>query len=181
MHETRMYETRNDLHPELRFKMIEMINARLADAIGLRIQMKVSHWNVKGPQFRPLHELFDDIASDVDKYVDLIAERAVQLGGVAEGTLGHVAERSTLEEYAIGGGAELMVPAVADALAHFGKSTRESIAIAMDSDDQDTADLFTEVSRGLDKWLWFVEAHLQGEDEMQASAHDGGEIVAHHP
>ena len=92
-----MYETHNDLSPSVRSKMIDLLNARLADAIDLRLQLKVAHWNVKGPHFIALHELFDEIVEDVDDYVDLIAERAVQLGGVADGSARQVAERSSLD------------------------------------------------------------------------------------
>ena len=159
-----MYETHNDLSPSIRSNMIELLNARLADAIDLRLQLKVAHWNVKGPQFIALHEMFDDIVEDADEYVDLIAERAVQLGGVADGTARQVAERSALDEYSATGGGREHVHAVAEVLAVFGRSAREAIETASDAGDQDTADIFTEVSRGTDKWLWMVEAHLQAGD-----------------
>ena len=158
-----MYETRNDLSPDTRTQMVQLLNARLADAIDLRTQLKVAHWNVKGPQFIALHKLFDDIAEDADEYVDLLAERAVQLGGTADGTARQVAERTSLDEYAANGSAEQHVAAVADVLADFGESVRKAISASSDADDQDTADIFTEISRGIDKWLWFVEAHLQAE------------------
>src|SRR5512133_3052337 len=80
-----MYETLNDLPQSTRNRMIELLNARLADAVDLRTQMKVAHWNVKGPQFIALHKLFDEIVDDADEYVDLIAERAVRLGGIPDG------------------------------------------------------------------------------------------------
>jgi starvation-inducible DNA-binding protein len=123
-----MYETRNDLSQETRTQMVKLLNARLADAVDLRTQLKVAHWNVKGPQFIALHKLFDDIAEDADEYVDLLAERAVQLGGTADGTARQVAERSSLDEYAANGSAEQHVAAVADVLADFGKSVRHAIS-----------------------------------------------------
>jgi starvation-inducible DNA-binding protein len=174
-----MHETRNDLPERARAKMAELLNARLADAIDLRLQAKVAHWNVKGSDFIALHKLFDEIAADVDGYVDLLAERAVQLGDVAEGTVRQAAERSTLDEYAAEGGAEEHVPALADALAEFARSARKAIALAAAEDDQGTADIFTEISRGTDKWLWMVEAHLQtgearkAEERGDASQHAG--------
>lgn len=174
-----MYETRNDLPQETRARMVTLLNACLADAIDLRTQMKVAHWNVKGPEFIALHKLFDDVASDVDEYVDLVAERAVQLGGTAEGTARQVAERSSLDEYGGEGSAEQHVPSVADALADFGRTARQAIATASDAGDQDTADIFTEISRGVDKWLWFVEAHLQAGAWVHAAA-SGGEAERHH-
>lgn len=157
------YETENDLPTNTRSEVIELVNQRLADAIDLQIQLKQAHWNVKGPHFIGLHELFDKIAEAVEDYVDLIAERVVQLGGIAEGTVRTAAARSRLDEYplSIADGAA-HVEAVARALSTFGREARMTIDETAALDDADTADLFTEVSRGIDKWLWFVEAHTQG-------------------
>jgi len=157
-----MYETENDLDLKLRIELNELLNQRLADALDLQSQLKQAHWNVKGPSFIGLHELFDKVAKAVQDYVDLIAERIVQLGGIAEGTVRVAANRTKLGEYPliISEGAA-HVDAVASALGKFGHEVRFSIKEATDLDDADTADLFTEVSRGIDKWLWFVEAHAQ--------------------
>jgi starvation-inducible DNA-binding protein len=159
-----MFKTKNDLSEGIRQKAIELLNARLADAIDLQTQTKQAHWNVKGPNFIALHELFDKVNEDVEDYVDDLAERVVQLGGVAEGTARIVAKRSALSEYP-GNAADgrSHVEALSSALAAFGKSARKAIDQANDLPDLDTADLFTEISRGIDKWLWFVEAHLQAE------------------
>ena len=159
-----MFKTKNDLPEATRVKAVELLNARLADCTDLQTQTKQAHWNVKGPNFIALHELFDEINGEVEDYVDDIAERAVQLGGVAEGTARMVAKRSSLPEYplnAVDGRSH--VEALSSALAAFGKLARKAIDQANDFGDLDTADLFTEVSRGIDKWLWFVEAHLQAE------------------
>lgn len=157
-----LFPTKNDLPADSRARLAHLLNARLADCIDLQTQCKQAHWNVKGPSFIGLHKLFDDINSDVEEYVDLLAERAVQLGGVAEGTARCAAERSTLPEYPleISDGRE-HVDALSTALSAFGKLCREGIDAAAQLEDADTADLFTEISRGVDKWLWFVEAHLQ--------------------
>ena len=159
-----MFKTKNDLPEATRGNVVELLNARLADCIDLQTQTKQAHWNVKGPNFIALHELFDKINEEVEDYVDDIAERAVQLGGVAEGTARVVAKRTSLTEYpgnAVDGHSH--VEALSSALAAFGKAARQAIGEANDLGDLDTADLFTEVSRGIDKWLWFVEAHLQAE------------------
>ena len=159
-----MFKTKNDLSETTRGKAIELLNARLADAIDLQTQTKQAHWNVKGPNFIALHELFDKINEDVEDYVDDIAERAVQLGGIAEGTARMAAKRSALSEYpakTVEGRSH--VEALSSVLAAFGKSARKAIDDANEIGDLDTADLFTEISRGIDKWLWFVEAHLQAE------------------
>jgi len=159
-----MFKTKNDLAEETRAKVVELLNARLADCIDLQTQTKQAHWNVKGPTFIALHELFDKVNEAVEDYVDDLAERTVQLGGVAEGTARTVARRSVLAEYpakAVEGRSH--VEALSSALAAFGKAARQAIEQANELGDLDTADLFTEVSRGIDKWLWFVEAQLQAE------------------
>jgi starvation-inducible DNA-binding protein len=157
-----MHRTRNDLPKTTRAKMIELLNARLADAIDLYAQVKHAHWNVKGMQFIALHELFDKVAEAVEEGVDEIAERAVELGGVADGTLQSVVGRTTLKPYAVATKAgKDHLERLANALAAYGKSLRAAIATAADAGDADTSDLFTELSRSADKQLWFVEAHLQ--------------------
>jgi starvation-inducible DNA-binding protein len=159
-----VFKTKNDLTEAVRAKVIDLLNARLADCIDLQTQTKQAHWNVKGPNFIGLHELFDKVHSEVSEYVDEIAERAVQLGGVAHGTARTVAKQSTLTEYPAGAvDGRSHVDALSTALAAFGKTARKAIDESNDLGDLDTADLFTEVSRGIDKWLWFVEAHLQAE------------------
>jgi len=157
-----MYGTENDLPKTARWELNALINLRLADVIDLQAQLKQAHWNVKGPHFIGLHELFDKIAEEVEDYVDMIAERIVQLGGIAEGTVRVSAGRSRLDEYplAIADGAA-HVEAVARALSTFGREARMTIEETDKLGDADTADLFTEISRGIDKWLWFVEAHSQ--------------------
>ena len=157
-----MYETENDISKENRMQLNALLNQRLASAVDLQMQMKQAHWNVKGPSFIGLHELFDKVAKAVEGYVDEIAERVVQLGGVAEGTVRMAAARTRLTEYSpeISDGLA-HVEGVARALSTFGKEVRATIDEANALDDADTADLFTEISRGTDQWLWFVEAHSQ--------------------
>src|SRR5712691_4209063 len=157
-----IYKTENDIPRELRLKLNVLTNQSLADAVDLQMQIKQAHWNVKGPHFIGLHELFDQIDEAVESYVDLIAERIVQLGGIAEGTVRVAAGRSRLEEYplVIADG-RAHVEAVSKALSTFGREARSTISQANELDDADTADIFTEISRGIDKWLWFVEAHTQ--------------------
>ncbi len=160
-----MYATANDLPEKTRAEMIRLLNARLADAIDLQTQVKQAHWNVKGPHFIGLHKLFDEINESVEEYVDDIAERAVELGGVVEGTARTVAKHSSLSEYPvrISSGKE-HVAALTAALSAFGKNARIAIETSARGGDADTADLFTEISRGVDKWLWFVEAHSQAKE-----------------
>lgn len=159
---TKLFPTKNDLPEDKRVEVIGLLNQRLAEAIDLQTQCKQAHWNVKGPSFIGLHKLFDDVNEDVEGYVDLIAERVVQLGGVAEGTIGAVETRSKLPDYPIGiaTGPE-HVAALSDALGAFGRTARITIEEMNELEDSGSADLLTEISRGVDKWLWFVEAHQQ--------------------
>jgi starvation-inducible DNA-binding protein len=152
-----MYTTRNDLAESVRAAMVQLLNRGLADAIDLQLQAKQAHWNVRGPHFYSLHKLFDEVVDQAAEFGDEIAERVAALGGVAEGTLGAVAPRSSLPAYSLTlrDGRD-HVEALANALAAFGKQARSA-------GDADTADLFTQVSRETDKLLWFVEAHLHAE------------------
>jgi starvation-inducible DNA-binding protein len=157
-----MYKTVNDIPLDERIELKTLMNLRLASAIDLQLQMKQAHWNVKGPSFIGLHKLFDEIDEAVESYVDSIAERIVQLGGIAEGTVRVTASRSQLDDYPLTiSDGMAHVHAVAKALSTFGREARTAITEAEKLKDADTADLFTEVSRGIDKWLWFVEAHSQ--------------------
>jgi starvation-inducible DNA-binding protein len=156
-----MAKTRLDLADNTRKAMAALLNARLADALDLKLAAKQAHWNVKGPTFIALHELFDAIAGRVDAFSDDIAERAVALSATAAGTSQAIAAASTLEAYPLElAGEKEHVKALADRLAAFGKLAREAIDAADEAGDKDTADLFTGVSRQIDKDLWFLEAHL---------------------
>ena len=157
-----MYETENDLSKKRRAELNALMNQRLASAVDLQLQMKQAHWNVKGPSFIGLHELFDKVDEAVESYVDMIAERVVQLGGIAEGTVRVAASRTRLAEYPLEIADGLAhVEAVARALSTFGQEVRHTIDEADELEDADTADMFVEISRGIDKWLWYVEAHSQ--------------------
>ncbi|HQY66482.1 MAG TPA: DNA starvation/stationary phase protection protein Dps [Pyrinomonadaceae bacterium] len=157
-----MHKTKIDIAKGKREKLIALLNQRLADALDLKSQSKQAHWNVKGMNFIALHELFDQVATELDPMVDDIAERVTTLGGTALGTVRVAAQNSSLAEYPleISEGAD-HVDALSNALADFGKKVRADIDTADELGDADTADLLTGVSRSIDKLLWFVEAHLQ--------------------
>jgi starvation-inducible DNA-binding protein len=156
-----MFDTRNDLPAGKRTKVITVLNARLADAIDLSLQTKHAHWNVKGPNFIALHELFDKLAESVAEHIDELAERVTALGGTAHGTIAAVARATTLKPYPQEISEGLAhVEALAGALAAFGAKVRAAIDTTAELADADTADLFTGISRESDKYLWFLEAHL---------------------
>ncbi|MBS0419298.1 MAG: DNA starvation/stationary phase protection protein Dps [Proteobacteria bacterium] len=153
-----MYDTRNDLPESVRTPVVNLLNGRLADAIDLGTQAKQAHWNVKGPSFIALHELFDRIAEHIADHVDTLAERITALGG----TVAAVSRTSSLPPYPtdIIEGVQ-HVDALASAVASFGAKVRNGIDEAAKAGDADTSDLFTGISRDIDKDLWFLEAHLQ--------------------
>ncbi len=159
---SRMFKTHIDLSKATRTTMIALLNQQLADTADLYTQIKQAHWNIKGKEFIALHELFDDLAERVLAFVDEIAERATALGGTAMGTARMAAANSTLPEYptdAVDGMAH--VTALVDRYGKYSASTRAAIDTADKHQDMTTSDLFTDISRVIDKDLWFLEAHLQ--------------------
>ena len=158
----KLYATKNDLSEQTRSQMIALCNARLADSVDLQTQVKQAHWNVKGLQFYALHLLFDKIYETNEVAIDVMAERAVALGGVAEGTIGAVTKATTLPAYPLDAAdGKVHLARLARSLATFGEAVRQAIERADQLEDKGTADVFTEVSREADKSLWLVEAHLQ--------------------
>jgi starvation-inducible DNA-binding protein len=158
----REFRTRIDLAPSTRKPMIALLNQELADLSDLASQVKEAHWNVKGMQFIALHELFDRLVADLLPFIDDVAERITALGGFARGTVRKAAAATRLaelKETKLEGRA--LVEALAASYAHVAATARAAIDTASKANDADTADLFTEISRGLDKSLWFLEAHLQ--------------------
>jgi starvation-inducible DNA-binding protein len=163
-----MHATRIDISERNRDQLCEILNDTLAETLDLQTQVKQAHWNVKGVHFYQLHLLFDEMATELEEYVDMIAERITTLGGTAFGTIRMAVKKSTLPDYPtdITEGME-HVEALAERYAQYGESVRENIDVTDHLEDKDTADLYTEVSRGIDKRLWFLEAHLQAESGIR--------------
>ncbi len=156
------HETKNDVESNAKAVSIGLLNARVADCIDLSLIIKQAHWNLKGPQFIGVHLMLDKFRAEQDEWTDQMAERIVQIGGTARGTVQEVGSRTALKPYPTD------IYAIADHIAALieryaacANAVRKSIEEADDAGDADTADLFTEVSRGLDKQLWFLEAHTQ--------------------
>jgi starvation-inducible DNA-binding protein len=155
-----LHHTKNTLSENIRARSVQTLNNHLSSAIDLHSQIKQAHWNVRGPNFIAIHELFDEVATEVLTYVDELAERTAALGGTAHGTVQVAAKNSFLVPYPWGIADETHhVDAVSSALAAFGQSARGAIDETAGFGDADTADLFTGISRGLDQLLWKVEAH----------------------
>ena len=147
-------------HRSYRTKMVDLLNANLKETIALTLAVKQAHWNLKGRGFIGVHELLDDVADRLRDGADLMAERAAILGGFAEGTIEAVAKDATLEAYPIEeSDIEKHIEALKTRFMYVGGKLRDAMDEAADAGDEDTADLFTEVSRGVDKDAWFIGAN----------------------
>ncbi len=156
-----MHPTRNTLDETIRIQSTELLSNHLATAIDLHAQLKQAHWNVRGGNFIAIHKLFQAVSEEVESFSDMLAERAAGLGGMVDGTIQTVAKRTSLIAYPLGVADEQKhIFAISGALAAFGEGAREASASATAFGDVDTADLFTQVSRGIDLQLWFVESHM---------------------
>jgi len=164
-----MHATHNRLPENIRAQSADLLNLHLAAAIDLHGQVKQAHWNVRGPGFMAVHELFDDISGVVEAYSDKIAERAGGLGSTAFGTVQVATERSFLVPYMLGvTDVDQDIFAVSASLAAFGQTIRDAAAQATVFGDADTADLLTELSRGIDRQFWFVESHAPAKTDVRA-------------
>lgn len=159
--QTRFYISRIELPLELRQQVVAALGTTLATSVDLKTQIKQAHWNVKGLNFYQLHKLFDELAGEIEGYVDMVAERITALGSIANGTARVAAQESLLSEYPLDAveGAEHL-QALAECYAIFAKHVRDAIVSTDAAGDADTADMFTEISRTIDMRLWFLEAHL---------------------
>ena len=156
------YLTRIDIPQRVRTQVGEILNQTLADTLDLKMQFKQAQWNVKGMHFYQLYQLFEEIATKLEVYVDMVAQRATTLGLVAVGTVRNSAQKSRIPEYSlkVADGQDHLTE-LAERLALYAKSVRKAIAQTADLGDRDTSDIYTEISRTADKYLWFLEAHLQ--------------------
>jgi starvation-inducible DNA-binding protein len=156
-----MYRTPSQLPEDTRRQINETLNARLADGLDLHSQIKVAHWNIKGPQFPSLHPLFETFAVDLANFNDAVAERAVTLGGRAYGTTRHVATKSKLSDYPQDTVRDSEhVKLLADRFDGYLGGVRESRALAERLGDTDTADLLTQIVTSFEKHAWFLQASL---------------------
>lgn len=157
--QTTLYVTHIDLSESVRSSMVELLNQTLAATLDLKAQVKHAHWNVKGSEFYALHQLFDDLAQEIEDFVDLVAERITALGGIAVGTVRIAASTSFLPEYPLNivEGRD-HIAALTDRLVLYAQFVRQGVTEAMGWGDVNTSDLYIAVSRAIDKQLWFLEA-----------------------
>ena len=158
----RLHKTNNDTKNNAKAASMECLQARMVDGIDLALVTKQAHWNLKGPQFIGIHLMLDGFRDELDEWNDMMAERITQLGGTARGTVQEVMRETSLKPYPTD------IYAIADHLkalidryAGFANAVRQNIDDTDEAGDAGTADLFTEISRGVDKQLWFLEAHTQ--------------------
>jgi starvation-inducible DNA-binding protein len=158
----RLHKTHNDTKNNAKAASMEALQARLADGIDLALVTKQAHWNLKGPQFIGVHLMLDGFRDEQDEWNDMMAERITQLGGTARGTVQEVGRETKLSPYPTD------IYAIADHIkalieryAAFANAVRTNIDDTDEAGDAGTSDLLTEISRGVDKQLWFLEAHTQ--------------------
>lgn len=176
----REFRTRNYLPDEARRTSVAVLNGVLADVTVLETHLKAAHWNVKGPHFYQLHELFEDVAEMLDGYADEVAERATALGGEALGTARDAARTSNVPPWPPDTyDGQAVLQHVADHLAALDAELYRAITTTSQRDDLDTADLLNEFSRDVSKALWFVEAHLQGGGQGRSPARGRGQPQSH--
>jgi starvation-inducible DNA-binding protein len=170
-----LYSVRIDIPPEIRLYVIQLLQQTLACTVDLRSQIKQACWNVKGHDLVLLHALFATMATELDAYTDLVAERLVVLGGVAWCTARTAATRSTLPEYpgAIMDG-DAHVRALAERFAPYATALRADIAHATEVEDAGSAAIYTDISRGVDKRLGFLEAYLHRDGVSTEPARQDG-------
>ena len=156
-----MYTTPSQLSEAARTDLIRTLNARLADGLDLHSQIKVAHWNIRGPQFPSLHPLFEQFATQLATYNDSIAERAVTLGGLAAGTARHVAKASRLSEYPQDTTRDLdHVKLLAERFDVYLAGVREARETAQKLGDEESVGLLTDVITDFEKNSWFLRATL---------------------
>ncbi len=158
--ETKLHKSNIDIGDNVRKQMVGLLNQTLASAIDLMLRTKEAHWNVRGANFIALHKFFDELNVVMIEHVDTIAERITSLGGQAEGRLPQVAAKTQMPDYPVESKAEDHLNTMAKSFAALGKECRAGIDKADDAGDKDTADMYTAVSRDLDKYLWMIEAHI---------------------
>jgi starvation-inducible DNA-binding protein len=156
-----MYKSPSHLPEDARRTLVDTLNAVLADGLDLHGQIKVAHWNIKGPQFAALHPLFETFAVGLAVHTDGIAERAVTLGGRALGTARHVAKTSRLDDYPRDTTRDLdHVALLADRFGLFLAGVRAARTTADQLADTDTVDLLTAIVTEFEKHAWFLRASL---------------------
>jgi starvation-inducible DNA-binding protein len=167
-----MHFTKNTLSEKIRVESVGLLQQRLSDSIDLMLQLKQAHWNVRGENFIALHQLFDKVHEVSEEWTDLIAERIAQLGGIAEGTLGVTVQDTSLPEYPLNiTNGHDHVETISRSLATYGELVRNGIDTLEEIGDRDAADILTEVSRGVDQYLWMIEAHnSSGKRDIQSGS-----------
>ncbi len=158
-----MYSSPSHIPEATRARIAEALNAVLADGLDLHAQVKVAHWNVKGPHFAALHPLFESFAGSLAGFNDEVAERAVTLGALARGTTRQVARASRLAEYPAETVRDLEhVRLLSDRFGAYLAGAREARAVAQQGGDDDSVDLLTGLVEEVEKHAWFLRATLEG-------------------
>ncbi len=158
-----MFKTTSTLPEASRITLGQTLNARLQDGLDLHSQVKMAHWNVRGPQFLTLHPLFETLATELLLQTDTLAERAVTLGVPADATARTVAAQSRLAEYPRDVVRDVdHLRAIASRVDTWVAGLRQSRGVAEELKDTDTVDLLTGMVSSWEKHAWFLSASQAG-------------------
>lgn len=157
-----MKNSPSQLPADVRKKLCDALRGVLTDGLDLHSQIKVAHWNIKGPQFAALHPLFDTFATDLAVHNDTIAERILTLGGLAVGTARHIAKNSRLADYPQEVTRDLEhVKLLAERIGTWLVGARACRDLAVEHKDDDTNSMLTDAVTMFEKHAWFLHATLE--------------------
>ncbi|GAB4366390.1 MAG: Dps family protein [Elainellaceae cyanobacterium] len=153
------------LSEEQRQGVIDLLNCDLADSYLLLIKTKKYHWDVVGPQFRSLHELWEEHYEAISQNIDSVAERIRALGGYPIGTAAGFLEKASIEEH--GGD----VPRATDMVARLANDHEQIIRnlrnhvdqCSEEFHDEGTADFLTGLMEQHEEMAWMLRSFIEGE------------------
>ncbi|MEX0772395.1 MAG: Dps family protein [Balneolales bacterium] len=159
--ETRISEVNIGISEKYRDEISDGLSHLLADTYTLYLKSQNYHWNVTGPQFHSLHEMFEEHYKELAEAVDALAEGIRALGHFAPGTLNQFSEMSSVsEEYDVPDAME-MINRLVMAHEQIMETARKVVSISEEADDQTTLDLVTERLKFHSKTAWMLRSHLQ--------------------
>ena len=158
-------DTPTDLSEKAVSEISAAVNALLADTFALYVKTKNFHWHVSGPHFRSYHLLLDEHAEQIEKSIDILAERVRKVGGTTIRSIGHIKKLQRLhdndEEFVTP--ADMLCELMADNKATV-ENMRRAHKLADEHEDVDTASLLEVFIDEAEKRNWFLFETSRGED-----------------